>query len=393
MRLAPAALLFAGCTAPPSAGVPPDVIGPYGGPVARFNVDRITLPMDESRFVGQFVDGGKLVNHFGLLVGSLEYGADSVTAPSVNDQLTSGAVDLTVELQSDDPALRDDPTVGVAIGDGGTDAAPLGASLAGGVLLSNRIRYTAHPVAVRVTLPVIGDADPITVELAAAEIDLEPDGAGGFDAILRGAVRDSLNALPPLIAPALAEQWDAHPDQHPLYGPIFDADHDGALSIEEVAANPLIMNVTSPDVGLFAGDTWSPHLGTPRDSLSVGFGIHLAPCPSGRCAGAIADHCDDRVLDGDESGLDCGGSCAQCPGGATCRGAADCQSGRCTAGACERVPVGCKNGVADGLETDVDCGGGDAGQGSCARCSPGRACNVAADCAGANPICTKLHCQ
>ena len=41
-------------------------------------------------------------------------------------------------------------------------------------------------------------------------------------------------------------------------------------------------------------------------------------------------HCSDRVKDGDEVGVDCGGSCAGCPGGNSCRSARDCASGICS---------------------------------------------------------------
>lgn len=65
--------------------------------------------------------------------------------------------------------------------------------------------------------------------------------------------------------------------------------------------------------------------GTP--ALSLGFTLLSgSPTPT---------HCSNGVLDGDESDLDCGGSCAACGTGATCGTGADCQSGICTGSVCE----------------------------------------------------------
>ena len=66
--------------------------------------------------------------------------------------------------------------------------------------------------------------------------------------------------------------------------------------------------------------------------------------------------CTDRVLNGDETAIDCGGSCPACPVGSTCVGPADCDSRMCMTGKC--VGLTCMNAILDGNETDVDCGGG-----------------------------------
>ena len=44
---------------------------------------------------------------------------------------------------------------------------------------------------------------------------------------------------------------------------------------------------------------------------------------------AGAGHCQNGVKDGDESDVDCGGSCPACPQGKLCGGGADCASGTC----------------------------------------------------------------
>src|SRR5262249_51347579 len=77
--------------------------------------------------------------------------------------------------------------------------------------------------------------------------------------------------------------------------------------------------------------------------------------------------CVDGVKNGDETDVDCGGSCVPCPLGkvrvkATDCGDGSCQSGVCTAaGACDTIlscgQVNCHDTTRNGLETDVDCGG------------------------------------
>ncbi|MSP62491.1 MAG: VCBS repeat-containing protein [Myxococcales bacterium] len=83
--------------------------------------------------------------------------------------------------------------------------------------------------------------------------------------------------------------------------------------------------------------------------------------------------CGNGKKDGDESDLDCGGSCLPCANGKGCGKPGDCVSAVCTAGACA-APT-CSDGAKNGDETDVDCGG------PCPKCKGGKGCKVATDCA------------
>ncbi|HQY61515.1 MAG: hypothetical protein IPF92_13285 [Myxococcales bacterium] len=103
-------------------------------------------------------------------------------------------------------------------------------------------------------------------------------------------------------------------------------------------------------------------------------------CASGACeAGVCVDPptCTDGRKNGDESDLDCGGSCAAgggstCATGKACTNGDDCQSGQCEAKVC--APVLCKNGRLDPGESDVDCGQ------ACGPCANGKKCQAASDC-------------
>jgi len=85
--------------------------------------------------------------------------------------------------------------------------------------------------------------------------------------------------------------------------------------------------------------------------------------------------CSDGVNDGDETGVDCGGSCALACAGTVCTAGWQCKSSVCGNGVCASASATCTNGVWDGDESDVDCGGS-----VCALCAIGKHCNSDDDC-------------
>ena len=120
--------------------------------------------------------------------------------------------------------------------------------------------------------------------------------------------------------------------------------------------------------------------------------------------------CSDRVQNGDEEGIDCGGSCPDCAGdvcdnndcepNATCMPCPDdncsgfdffcqCPQGFSGEGTnmnpCVALPQECLDGVQNGNETDVDCGGD-----TCAQCADGSACLDGPDCM--TGICANMRC-
>ena len=71
---------------------------------------------------------------------------------------------------------------------------------------------------------------------------------------------------------------------------------------------------------------------------------------------AIGGHCNDGILSGDETDVDCGGSrCPFCQVGQACGAHNDCDSLSCIELRC--VAVLCDDGVQNGTETGLDCGG------------------------------------
>ena len=85
--------------------------------------------------------------------------------------------------------------------------------------------------------------------------------------------------------------------------------------------------------------------------------------------------CSNGIQDGDEKGIDCGGSCQiGCPDGTSCEEDSDCLSNYCDLkeGVCKKPS--CDDNVKNGDESDIDCGG------SCKPCEKGKSCNSDDDC-------------
>jgi hypothetical protein len=105
--------------------------------------------------------------------------------------------------------------------------------------------------------------------------------------------------------------------------------------------------------------------------------------------------CSDKQKNGDETDVDCGGSCPPCADGKVCGVPADCKSDVCQQ-SCALIclpgthktcrPSSCNDGVKNGSETAVDCGGAD-----CQRCAVNDACKQNSDCE--TDVCASGKCQ
>ena len=100
--------------------------------------------------------------------------------------------------------------------------------------------------------------------------------------------------------------------------------------------------------------------------------------------------CQDHILNGSETGTDCGGDqCPACDDGKGCLSASDCTSHLCSDRVCA-VP-NCIDDVKNGHETDVDCGG------PCGKCAAAMHCLVDTDCQSGtcadNKLCVAASCK
>lgn len=344
------------------------VIGPYTGETHRFVVDAFELPasVEAARAAGTDLDGDDMVdNLLGLSFRTLAtYGDDA--QDHVPELIASGALRPSIEITADD--FANDPTVGVAFrGHEGASARVVGGRLVDGVFRPNRIAEVdgAHTGTAALDVPAFGDADPLRLEVPTFEIELVPDGAGGYDARIFGGVRAA--SLLDAAHLAIVAQLENHPEDHRSMWTVVDRNVDGTISDEEMA-NSVLQYLLAPDVTLSID-------GVMEEVVSFGFSLHATPCAQGRCIEPTAGTCFDRVRNGDETDVDCGGSCGlACAGDRACRVAEDCQSRACDAGTC--AAVSCTDGVKNGLEASLDCGG------SCAtKCARGTVCGYDFDCA------------
>lgn len=121
-----------------------------------------------------------------------------------------------------------------------------------------------------------------------------------------------------------------------------------------------------------------------------------------------ADHCDDDERNGDETDLDCGGSCPPCAIGRSCGRPQDCSSDACVDGVCcesactgtcqacseekTEQPDGVCWAVAPGSDPDDECSGGyNCGLGGCESCDDGlqNGDETGVDCGGDCPPCSE----
>ena len=129
-----------------------------------------------------------------------------------------------------------------------------------------------------------------------------------------------------------------------------DMDH-GLRTVAELPAN----STSYRDAGVGSNTTYSYHVRAKKDggfsdlSDAASAQCVAATCPA-RCNGnfdcglgdicvayVCVPHCNDGVLDGDESDVDCGGDAcvARCLAGRTCNVNGDCASGICYYGICQ----------------------------------------------------------
>jgi hypothetical protein len=90
---------------------------------------------------------------------------------------------------------------------------------------------------------------------------------------------------------------------------------------------------------------------------------------------AQQEHCNNTIVDNDETDTDCGGltTCQRCGIGKVCLADSDCRSVFCKSGFCS--DVACDDLFKNGFETDVDCGGT-----ACDKCGLNQSCIYNSDC-------------
>jgi len=184
----------------------------------------------------------------------------------------------------------------------------------------------------------------------------------------------------------------------------------GARELETILLAPYPCG-TSPCITTIFGPTassyyWSASTSTYASNPALASGVDfnngillIGPKASALYVRAVrggsAPSCTDRVKDGSETDVDCGGSCPPCGDFKTCNSPSDCESGHCqtpTPSVCKIpavicIPAHCFDGVQDFNESDVDCGD------FCATgCATGKMCDQD-NCDCASGVCNGGVCQ
>ena len=111
---------------------------------------------------------------------------------------------------------------------------------------------------------------------------------------------------------------------HPVHRRILFVSAGNAAEHRGVGVFPrIVLLLAALSTGCF------PRVGEPHDG---------GPADAGD-GGNVGPTCSDRVRSGDETAVDCGGSCAPCAQGLGCRTALDCVSGLCSGDTCA-APTG-----------------------------------------------------
>ena len=112
--------------------------------------------------------------------------------------------------------------------------------------------------------------------------------------------------------------------------------------------------------------TMTPPFGVSTEVMTTGGAIDsLRISDARRDYSTIRRNCSNGAFDSGETAADCGGICGTgCAIGQACDAGSDCSSGVCSAGSC--ASPSCADRVRNGSETGVDCGGG---CGPCDNCA------------------------
>src|SRR5258705_7491349 len=93
--------ILAGCTE--TTTKPPDVVGPFGGPVQRFAVDKISFPTTANgvKQIADDLDGDGIAdNQAGSVISTLASQGD--TTPHADDMIAAGTIASVFEIEADD---------------------------------------------------------------------------------------------------------------------------------------------------------------------------------------------------------------------------------------------------------------------------------------------------
>ena len=293
-------LLLAACnvlqpTAMPTQPVPTQTVLPATGAQYYFVTNKLQIPttQEQTQEFALNIDGDSqqsLDNKFGDLFNLLTSAAQGIELQSTLDQAvnTGQLVALHVVKAND---ILNDPSVSWSLLLGqmtqsapsfdGSDKftleptvpaqSPIAGSLTNG-------HFAGGPGMAQVQMFLLGQSVEVNLIGVRLEADLSVNGCansklgGGvtveeFNGKLLPAIADGLNQI------ILVDKTVAN-----TVLPVFDSNHDGKITLQELEKNPLLIFAVSPDLDLLdASGNFNPGQDGVKDSYSVGLGFTCVP--------------------------------------------------------------------------------------------------------------------
>jgi hypothetical protein len=291
-------LLLAACAAlkpTPTQPAPTAEILPATGVQYHFVTNKLIIPTTQAQ-TQEFalnVDGDSqqnLDNKFGELLTLLTSAAPGLELQSALDQAVNNGQLVTLHVVKADDSLND-PSVSWSIFLGqktqsapsfdGSDkflidsATPTDSSIVGSLTNGH---FTGDPGSARVQVFLLGQL--VDVDLIGVHLETDLSAQGCTNGKLGGGVtvEEFRSKLLPAIADGLNQIIKENKAVANTLLPIFDSDHNGTITIQELENNPLLMIAVSPDLDLLdASGKFNPGQDGVKDSYSVGLGFTCVP--------------------------------------------------------------------------------------------------------------------
>jgi hypothetical protein len=291
-------LLLAACAAlkpTPTQPAPTAKVLPATGIQYHFVTNKLMLPttQEQTQAFALNVDGDSqhnLDNKFGELLTLLTSATPGLELQSTLDQAVNSGQLVTLHVVKADDSLND-PSVlwSLFLGqktqsapsfdgsdqfllDSGT---PSDSSIVGSLTNGH---FTGGPGSARVQVFLLGqlvDVDLIGVHL---ETDLSAQGCANGKLGGGVTVEEFHSKLLPAIADGLNQIIKEDKAVANTLLPIFDADQNGTITIQELENNPILMIAVSPDLDLLdASGQFNPGQDGVKDSYSIGLGFTCVP--------------------------------------------------------------------------------------------------------------------
>ncbi len=291
-------LLLAACSAlkpTPTQPAPTAEVPPTTGIQYHLVINKLLIPTTQAQ-TQEFalnVDGDSQQstdNKFGGLLTLLVSASPGLELQSTLDQAVNTGQLVSLHVVKADNPLND-PSVSWSIFLGqktqsapkfdGSDkfmldpAAPINPPIVGSLTNSH---FTGGPGSARVQMFLLGQL--IEVDLIGVHLETDLSAKGCANGKLGGGVTvdEFRGKLLPAIADGLNQIIKANQAEANTLLQVFDSDHNGIITFQELENNPMLMIAVSPDLDLLdAAGKFNPSQDGVKDSYSVGLGFTCVP--------------------------------------------------------------------------------------------------------------------